>query len=200
MPRATRNTNTNSGNEVSAPPKLNTLSKNSALTPSVAANDSTTVAMSITGATSARSSRARMTNTTSRTIGMIRFRSCADARCTSRLTAVLPPTIALAPGMACTASRVRSIVAYAAWLSGAAVSVASRYAWPPMVTGCVTPVRPLTDRSVAASCGVAAESLSVGQPVGVQSHQPEGHRAEHQGGGDPHDPRPHRDVAADARP
>ena len=126
MPSATRNTNTNSGNEVSAPPKSNTWSKNSALTPSAAANDSTTVAISMTGATSARSSSARMTNTTTRTIGMIRFRSCAAARWTSRLTAVLPPTSASAPGTACTAARTRSMVAYAAWLSGAEVSVPSR--------------------------------------------------------------------------
>src|ERR1039457_4911226 len=77
MPRATRNTNTNSGKDVSAPPNLNTLLKKRALTPSAAANDSTTVAMSINGATTARSSRARMTNTTARTSGMMAFRSCA---------------------------------------------------------------------------------------------------------------------------
>ena len=41
----------------------------------------------------------------------------------SRLTAVLPPTIASAPGTACTAARTLSIVLYAVWLSGALVSV-----------------------------------------------------------------------------
>ena len=110
MPSATRNTKTNSGNEVSAPPKPKTWSKTSALTPSAATNDSTTVAISISGATIARSSSARMRNTTTRTTGMIRFRSCAAARWTSRLIAVLPPTSASAPGTACTAARTRSIV------------------------------------------------------------------------------------------
>ena len=64
MPSATRNTNTNSGNEVSAPPKLNTWVKTKALTPSAAAKDSTTVTISTIGATIARSSRPRMMNTT----------------------------------------------------------------------------------------------------------------------------------------
>ena len=82
--------------------------------------------MSMTGATSARSSSMRITNTTARMTGMIRLRSCAAARWTSRLTAVLPPTRASAPGTACTAARAASMVAYAAWLSGAEVSVASR--------------------------------------------------------------------------
>ena len=41
------------------------------------------------------------------------------------LTAVVPPTIASAPGTACTAVRARSMVSFAAWLSGAEVSVAS---------------------------------------------------------------------------
>ncbi len=71
MPRATRNTKTNSGNEVSAPPKPKTWSNTSALTPSAAANDSTTVAISMIGAISARSSSARMRNTTARMTGMI---------------------------------------------------------------------------------------------------------------------------------
>ena len=67
----------------------------------------------------------RMRSTTSRMIGMIRLRSCAAARWMSRLTAVFPPTSASAPGTACTAARTRSMVAYAAWLSGAEVSVPS---------------------------------------------------------------------------
>ena len=57
---------------------------------------------------------------------MTRLRSCADAFSTSRLVAVPPPTTALAPGTACIADRTRSMVSYAAWLSGAAVSVPSR--------------------------------------------------------------------------
>src|ERR1700733_9275961 len=80
MPRATRKTNTNSGNDVSSAPKLNTLLKNSALTPRAAAKDSTTVAISRTGATKARSSSIRMTKTTARVIGMISVLSCAAAR------------------------------------------------------------------------------------------------------------------------
>ena len=63
---------------MSAPPKLNTLLKKSALIPRDAANDSTTVRISMIGATSARRSRARMTNTTAKMIGMIRFLSCAS--------------------------------------------------------------------------------------------------------------------------
>ena len=111
---------------MSAPPKPNTWLKKNALTPSAAANDSTTVAVRISGATSARNSSMRMISTTARMSGMMRLRSCADARATSRLTAVAPPTRALAPGTACTAARTRSIVSYAAWLSGGAVSVPSR--------------------------------------------------------------------------
>ena len=102
---------TYSGNEVSAPPNPNTWLKKNALTPRAAANESTTVAIRISGATSARSSRARMTSTTARISGMTRLRSCASARCSSRVVAVVPPTTALAPGTACTADRTRSIVA-----------------------------------------------------------------------------------------
>ena len=57
MPRATRNTKTNSGTEVSAPANPNTWLKNSEDMPSAAPNDSTTVTMSTSGATIARSSR-----------------------------------------------------------------------------------------------------------------------------------------------
>ena len=111
---------------MSAPPKPNTWLKTRALTPSAAANESTTVASKISGATSARSSTPRITSTTPRISGMIRLRSCSAARCTSRLIAVFPPTLASAPGTACTAARARSIVADAAWLSGGAVRVPSR--------------------------------------------------------------------------
>jgi hypothetical protein len=45
---------------------------------------------------------------------------------TSSAVAVTPPTRALPPGTACTADRTRSIVSYAAWLSGGAASVPSR--------------------------------------------------------------------------
>jgi hypothetical protein len=52
------------------------------------------------GATSARNSTPRMMSTTTRISGMMMSRSCADARATSRLIAVLPPTLASAPGTA----------------------------------------------------------------------------------------------------
>ena len=66
---------------MSAPPNPNTWLKKNALTPRAAANDSTTVAVRISGATSARSSSMRMISTTARMSGMMRLRSCADARC-----------------------------------------------------------------------------------------------------------------------
>ena len=56
----------------------------------------------------------------------------------------MPPTMASAPGTACTAARVASMVVYAAWLSGAEVSVPCRKAWPSRTTGPVTPVIPCT--------------------------------------------------------
>src|SRR5437773_12438186 len=49
MPRATRNTNANSGKVVSAPPNPNTWLKKKALTPRAATNESTTVAVRISG-------------------------------------------------------------------------------------------------------------------------------------------------------
>ena len=110
MPRATRNTNTNSGNEVSAPPKWNRWLNTSALTPRAAKYDSTTVAIRMTGATTARSSSARITNTTSRMSGMITSRSCVAAWLMSRLTAVVPPTWRVRAGTACTAARTLPIV------------------------------------------------------------------------------------------
>src|SRR6266487_4599785 len=63
MPRATRNTKVHSGNEVSAPAKWNRWLKTRELTPSAAPNDSTTVAASSSGATSARSTSPRITGT-----------------------------------------------------------------------------------------------------------------------------------------
>ena len=114
MPSATRKMNANSGNAGSAFAKWNTWLKKTALTPSAAANDSTTVAIRISGATSARSTIARTIRITSSTSGMIRLRSCREASCTSRLTADWPPTSASAPGTAPTACRIRWMVAYAA--------------------------------------------------------------------------------------
>ena len=67
----------------------------------------------------------RMKNTTTRMIGMMTSRSWCAARCTSRLIAVLPPTFASAPGTARTAWRTPSMMSNPAWLSGAAVIVAS---------------------------------------------------------------------------
>ena len=75
MPRATRNTNTNSGIAVSAPAKPNTCRNTNADSPSAAPNDSTTVPMSRSAATTERSSNPRMIITTTSTSGMIRFRS-----------------------------------------------------------------------------------------------------------------------------
>src|SRR5215470_14642589 len=194
MPRATRNTNTNSGKEVSAPPNPNTWLKKKALTPRAAANDSTTVAVRITGATSARSNNARITSTTTRMSGMMRFRSCADARATSRLIAVLPPTSALAPGTACTAERTRSIVLYAAWVSGA--DIADDDDRIARASGEMLGDHALTDHRI----GCPAEGLRVGQAVGLQAGQPERQDAQNQGGRDPCDPRPGCDAPADPRP
>ncbi len=101
MPSATRKTKTNSGKAVSSPAKSKTCRKASALTPSAAAKDSTTVAMSISGATTARSSAARMSITTTRISGMSSSLSRAEARSASSCTAVPPPTFASAPGIAC---------------------------------------------------------------------------------------------------
>lgn len=62
--------NANSGKAGSEPPKWKIVSKANALTPSVAAKESTTVAISSTGATTARSSRPSTQNTTASTIGI----------------------------------------------------------------------------------------------------------------------------------
>src|SRR6266540_3253727 len=155
MPSATRNTNTNSGNEVSAPAQPKTWSNTSALIPSAAPKDSTTVAISTSGATSARSSNARITNTTASTIGMITFRSRVEARWMSRLIALPPPTLASAPGTACTAARTRSTVAYAAAESAGSVRVPSTYARSPFTTGSVTSVTPSLPASAARTCAAA---------------------------------------------
>jgi hypothetical protein len=88
--------------------------KKNALTPRAAAKESTTVAVRINGATSARSNSPRMTSTTTRMSGTMRLRSCAEARSTSSAVAVTPPTRASAPGTAWTADRTRSMVSYAA--------------------------------------------------------------------------------------
>ena len=75
MPSATRNTNTNSGIDTSAPANENRWRNASADRPSAVVKDSTTVPISTSGATTARSSSARMISTTSSTSGMIKFRS-----------------------------------------------------------------------------------------------------------------------------
>ena len=79
MPSATRNTNANNGNDGSAPAKPKTWSNTSAQTPSVAKNDSTTVATSSSGATIARSSSASTRKITTRIAGMITRLSRADS-------------------------------------------------------------------------------------------------------------------------
>ena len=65
----------NSGTEVSAPANPNRCRNTSADRPSAAPKDSTTVPISTSGATIARSSRPRMIITTPSTSGMITFRS-----------------------------------------------------------------------------------------------------------------------------
>lgn len=126
MPRATRKTKTKSGNAVSSPSKPKRCRKASALTPSAAAKDSTTVPISTSGAIRARSSRARITSTTTRITGMSSSLSRRAALLASTIVAVPPPTLASAPGTACRVVRARATVSLAAWLSGAAVVVASR--------------------------------------------------------------------------
>jgi len=94
MPRATRNTNANSGNPGSAcakpelfskiPTRVKTSVKISVEIPRAAPNESTTVPIRISGASSDRSSRIRISSTTTRTIGMITLLSRIDAVLVSR--------------------------------------------------------------------------------------------------------------------
>ena len=97
-----------SGNPGSLPGKPKTTSNTTAPTPSAAAKLSTTVAMSSSGATSARSRNARITNTITSAIGTSSFVSDSVATRRSRSTADGPPTSA--PGAASwTASRSRGM-------------------------------------------------------------------------------------------
>ena len=98
MPRATRKTKTNSGSEGSAPSNPSTWWNTSALIPSAAPKDSTTVA------TSKHRSQQRPEQQTPgsaapprSTTGMITLLSWFDARCVSSRIAVPPPAIASAP-------------------------------------------------------------------------------------------------------
>ena len=84
MPRATRKTKANSGNDASAPANPKTYSNNSTEMPIAAPNDSTTVAIRISGAVRARSSMTRISSTTSSTIGMITRLSRVEATLVSR--------------------------------------------------------------------------------------------------------------------
>ena len=84
MPSATRNTKANSGNPGSDPAKPKTYSKSSAEMPSAAPNDSTTVAIRMSGASSARSRPMRISSTTSSTSGMITQLSRTEAILVSR--------------------------------------------------------------------------------------------------------------------
>ena len=84
MPRATRNTNANSGNPGSEPANPNTNSNNSAEMPSAAPNDRITVPIRMSGAVSALSRPTRIRNTTTRTIGMITLLSRVEATFVSR--------------------------------------------------------------------------------------------------------------------
>ena len=87
MPRATRNTNTNNGSEASAPAKPSTCRNTSELMPREAPNDSTTVAIRISGERIARSSTISTIITTISTSGMISRLSRADACSMSALIA-----------------------------------------------------------------------------------------------------------------
>ena len=66
-----------------------------------------------------------------------------------------PPTLASAPGIACTAARTRLTSAYAAWLSGGTASVPCISTRPSRTCGGLTaampPVRASAARSGAAS-------------------------------------------------
>src|ERR1700722_5572618 len=170
MPRATRNTKTNSDTEVSAPAKPNTCAKNSEEMPSAAAKDSTTVAMSMSGATIARSSSPKMMSTTPRISGMSKSRSCVAALSTSLLMAVPPPTLASAPGIACTVARILSTSVYAVGLSGGAVIVACRKDRPSLVTAGVTDAMP----GVAASAFLTCPALDTVEITSTGSPEPAG--------------------------
>ncbi len=126
----------------------------------VAANDSTTVAMSSSGATNARSSSASTANTTTSTIGMITVRSRSEVVRVSSCSAVDPPTKASAPSTACTDSRSRSTVAMASSESAASDSVALMRTSPsavPVISASATPRTP----SVAASTSSAREASAI---------------------------------------
>ncbi len=135
--------------------------------PSAAAYDSTTVAISTSGAVTARSSTARISSTTPSTSGMIARLSFPAARPASSTTAVLPPTLASAPGTACTAARTRSTVSLAAWLSGGSVRVARNSACPSWRTGGVVADTPAVAPVAARTAGAPApvETIVSGAPV-----------------------------------
>ncbi len=110
MPSPTRNTNAYSGSDGSIPAKPKTTSKTTRLKPSDAAKESTTVAISSSGATTARSSRMRIRNTTVSAIGGIRMLSRAAAVRTSRSIADGPPTSTSSPPASFTATRSGSMM------------------------------------------------------------------------------------------
>ena len=78
MPSATRKMKTNSGASAPIPGKSKTYSKKKAPSPSAAPNESTTVPIRTSGATTARRSATRMRNTSSSAIGTITRLSRAD--------------------------------------------------------------------------------------------------------------------------
>ena len=125
MPRATRNTNTNNGQDAAVPSKPRTCSKISPLMPTAAPYESTTVRSRHTGATIARSSTHRISSTTASTSGMTTLLSRVAASFMSSQTAVWPPTTASAPETECTAARTRSIVPRAAVESAWSTKVAA---------------------------------------------------------------------------
>src|SRR4029079_19749333 len=151
MPSATRNTNTNNGNDASAPANPNTYLNSSELMPRAAPKDSTTVATRISGAVTARSRTIRTSSTTSSTIGMITRLSRWDAFSTSSRNAVAPPTSASEPGTACTALRACFTAVNEAGEEASLSSGAAMNATPYLIAGWLGSPRPGTPDSACAT-------------------------------------------------
>jgi hypothetical protein len=128
----------------------------SAAAPSAAPNDSTTLASSTTGPTSARAARSASAAPPAGSAG-----SPADVRAVAAFASmanpVVPPTSACALGTACTVSRMSATVARAAAVSASLLSTASIRAQSPEMTGLATPpgATPGTPATAAATVGAA---------------------------------------------
>ena len=153
---------------MSRPPKPNTWLKNSALTPSAAANDSTTVAISIERRhhrpqQQAQDEEHHAEDQRDEQVAVMG----RGASATSRLIAVPPPTMACAPGMACTAVRTLSDQRVGG------LAVRRRRSWSPcrkdlavLVTGWVTEAMPCVPASAVLTCRAldAVQITSMGSP------------------------------------